>query len=180
MNRNCTLPHIPTDTRLSAGASFVADESGAMTVDWTVLSASAVAMAIAVTALLTDTVQVLSGRMDGELRSRQLSDSFIEFYASHFGPILETGFISQAQAEDVYNIANGLMNHTIIAELTAGITALEEGTITPEHLVQLVAVASVAFQRNIADDAMLDYYFGFQGSEPYYLVVAGATQSTAG
>lgn len=175
-----TLPQAQAEIRSAPVAWFMSDESGAITVDWTVLSAAAVGLAIATTAVLTDTIQVLSGRMDGELRSRQLSDDWIAFYASHFGPVLETGAISEAQAEDLYNTANGMMNNAIITELAAGITALEEGTITPEELVQLIAIASVAYQRNLADDAMLDYYFGFEGSDPHYLVVAGATQAAGG
>ncbi len=147
---------------------YVSDESGAITVDWTVLASAAVGMAIATTAVMTDTIQGLSGRMDSELRSRQLSDEWIQFYASHFGPVLESGYMSETQVEEIYDIANGMMNNTIMTHLSDGITAMEEGTISEEELVQLISVASVAYQRNLADDGMLNHYFGFDGSTPFY------------
>lgn len=166
MNRSSTL------------TEFLIDDCGAITVDWTVLASAAVGLAIATTAIMTDTIQILAGRMDDELRSRQLSDDWIQFLATHFEPILETGYLSEAQAEVLYDEANVLMNYDIISQLTSGIEALEEGTITPEELVELVAVASVAYQRNLADDGMLDYYFGFGGSDPYYMTVASAPTAT--
>lgn len=127
---------------------------------------------------MTDSIDVLSSRMDDELRSRQLSDEWVQFYASHFGPILSTGFITEAQAEAVYDVADELMNYNLVSELTDGITAMEDGTITAEDLVGLVALASVAYQRNLLDDATLDYYFGFLGSDPYYMTLANAPTPT--
>lgn len=121
---------------------------------------------------MTDSLDVLAGRMDDELRTRQLSDDWIAFAASHFEPILATNYVSEAQAEAVYDVANSMMNHDLEAELTAGIVALEDGTITADELVGLVALASVAYQRNLLDDGTLDYYFGFDGSDPYYMTVA--------
>lgn len=150
---------------------YLSDESGAITVDWTVLASAAVGLAVATTAIMTDTIQVLAGRMDGELRARQMSDDWIQFYASHFGPVLESGYMSETQLEEVYDIANGMMNHTVMTHLAEGITAMEEGTITEQELVQLISVASVAYQRNLADDGMLDHYFGFGGSTPFYMTL---------
>lgn len=154
--------------------SFLVDDRGAVTVDWTVLSSAAVGLAIATTAIMTDSIDVLSARMDDELRTRQLSDEWIQFYPSHFEPMLEAGAVSQTQAEAIYDIADELMNNDVISELTLGIEALENGTITSEELVGLVALASVAYQRNLVDDAVLDYYFGFDGADPYYMTVAAA------
>ncbi|WP_166486099.1 hypothetical protein [Jannaschia sp. CCS1] len=128
---------------------------------------------------MTDTLDVLSFRMDEELRERQLSDDWVQFYASHFEPILATGAITEEQAETIYDMADDLMNHDIISHLADGITALEEGTITEEELVGLVALASVAYQRNVVDDAMLNHYFGFDGREdPFYMTVAAAPSDT--
>jgi hypothetical protein len=177
-NSPCTTKRHFTVTRISSVTHFMIDDGGAITVDWTVLSAAAVSMAIATTAVLTDTIDILAGRMDDELRSRQLSDDWIQFYASHFGPILESGYMSEAEAEVVYNTANDMMNYEVLSQLEAGIAALEGGTITAEGLVELVAIASVAYQRNISDDGMLDYYFGFGGSDPYYMTVALAETGT--
>ena len=154
--------------------SFITEDRGAITVDWTVLSSAAVGLAIATTAIMTDSIDVLAGRMDDELRSRQLSDEWIQFYASHFEPILQAGYMSETQAEALYGEAEGLMNNQIMTHLTDGITAMEDGSITEEEIVALVAIASVAYQRNLADDAMLDYYFGFEGSDPYYMTLAEA------
>lgn len=129
---------------------------------------------------MTDGLDVLSMRMDDELRTRQLSDEWIQFYASHFEPILESGAISEGQAEIIYDMANDLMNYDLIANLTAGIEALEEGTITGEEIIGLVALASVAYQRNLVDDEVLNHYFGFDGSDPFYMTVANAPSQTMG
>lgn len=154
--------------------TFLADDRGAVTVDWTVISAAAVMLAIATTAILNDTITVLSSRMDGELRTRQLGDQFIQFIPAHFEPILETGAISQEQAEAMYDIANEWLNHDIITALTEGVAGLEDGTISEEEIIGLVAIASVAHQRNIVDDGILNHYFGFDGSDPFYMTVPNA------
>lgn len=154
--------------------SFIADERAAVTVDWTVLSSAAVGLAIATTAMMTDTLDMMSGQMDNELRTRQMGDEWVQFIANHFEPILETGYVSESAAETLYDEASGLMNHAVVTHLTNGIEALEAGTITADELVGLVALASVAQQRNIVDDGILDYYFGFGGSDPFYMTVANA------
>lgn len=160
--------------------TFFADDRGAVTVDWTVISSAAVGLAVATTAIMTDSLDALSMRMDDELRTRQLSDDWVQFYASHFEPILATGALSETQAEAIYEAADELMNYNLVAELTAGIEALEAGTITSDELIGLVALASVAYQRNVVDDAVLDHYFGFDGSDPYYMTVAAAPALTGG
>ncbi len=147
---------------------FLADETGAITVDWTVLSAAAVGLAIALTAALTNTFDGVSGIMDAELRSRSMSDDWVLFSEEHFEDILQSGTLTQEEAEAAYDAATPLMNHDLIDALASGIELLEEGTLTSEQLVDLIAIASVAHQRNVVDDAVLDYYFGFGGSEPYY------------
>ncbi|MBY4891729.1 hypothetical protein KUL25_02995 [Rhodobacteraceae bacterium N5(2021)] len=157
---------------------YLTDDRGAVTIDWTVLSSAAVGLAIATTAIMTDTLDVLSMRMDDELRSRQLSDNWIQFHASHFEPILETGAITEAQAEAIHGAANELMNYDLVSNLTNGIEALEAGSITEEEIVALVALASVAYQRNLVDDGVLNHYFGFDGSDPFYMTVAAAPVNT--
>ncbi len=153
---------------------FVNEDSGAVTVDWTVLSAAAVSLALATTAYLTDVIDMVSGTMDNELRSRQLSDDWVAFLGSHYNPILETGYLSEENAELLHGAANELMNHDVITILADGIEALENGTITTDQIVELVAIASIANQRNLVDDAMLNHYFGFDGSDPFYMTVANA------
>lgn len=165
-------------TVLTLVSNYLADDSGAMSVDWTVLSAGAVSVAIATTAIMTDTIDNLSMRMDAELRARQLGDEWVQFYANHFEPILAVGAISETQAETAYSEVEELMNHDVVTNLAAGITAMEEGTITEQELVTLVALASVAYQRNIVDDGILDHYFGFGGSTPYYMTLANAPTLT--
>lgn len=163
---------------LNVFVKFASDERGAITVDWTVLSSAAVGLAIATTAIMTDSIDVLAGRMDDELRSRQLSDEWVGFYASHFEPVLQSGYMTEEQVETLFESANEMMNHSVTSALVEGIEAMEDGSITAEELVELIAVASVAYQRNIVDDATLDYYFGFEGSEPYYMTIANAPTST--
>ncbi len=157
---------------------FRDSERGAVTVDWTVLSAAAVGMAIAATALLTDTFAFLSGQMDEELRSRSMSEDWIAFAATHFEDMLQTGYITEEEANLAYDAVTPLLNNQIISALAAGIEALEAGTLSSEELVSLIAYASVAHQRNIVDDAVLDYYFGFGGSDPYYMTTSAAPSST--
>lgn len=157
--------------------TFARAEAGAVTVDWTVLSAAAVSMALATTALMNSNISFLEGRMDDELRSRQLSDDWIDFYASHFEPVLQTGYISEDQASELFEEMNGAMNHSIVTRLEEGIAAIDAGTIEPDDLVQLIAIASVAYQRNIVSDAVLNEYFGFDGSTPAYMDVANPPAS---
>ena len=156
-------------TDFTRATKYLRDDRGSVAVDWTVISAAAVGLAVATTAIMTDAIDVVSSRMDSELRSRMLTDEFIQFAANHFEPILATGTVSEEHVETIYNAAGDLMNHELLSELTHGIEALEAGTLTEEGLVGLVALGSVAYQRNLVDDATLDYYFGFEGSEAYYL-----------
>ena len=153
-------------------AEFFRNESGAISVDWTVLSAAAVGMAIATTAIMNDSLSFVSGQMDDELRERQLSDEWIQYAASHFEPILQTGYMTSAEAEAVFTAAEGQMNYDIMSQLEAGIAEIDAGTISAEDLVDLVGVASVAAQRNLVDDAILNHYFGFDGSDPAYMDLA--------
>lgn len=157
---------------------FSHDETGAITVDWTVLGAAAVALAIATTAVMTDTIDVLEGRMDDELRSRQLSDDFAGYMELHFEDILQTGIIDSDTLEAVYTPLNGLMNHEITALVQAAVEGIENDTLSTEEIIAGALAASVAYQRNILDDATLDYYFGFGGSDPAYM--ANTNAPTAG
>lgn len=147
---------------------FIHAEAGAVTVDWTVLSAAAVGLAIATTALMSDSIAALSGRMDEELRSRQLSDDFVSFLSAHFEPLLATGDIEELDAEAAFTVADQMMNNEILTALTEGIDAIIAGTIQADDIPALVAVASVAYQRNLVDTAVLNEYFGFDGSTPPY------------
>jgi len=144
-------------------AKFCQSEDAAITVDWTVLSAAAVGMAVAMTAVLTDAISVLSSRLEAQMRTQQISDAFVQFNGSHFEPLLEAGLVTESEAQDLFVLANTMMNQTVLDSLEAGINAINDGTITEAEYAQLVAVASVAYQRNIVDDAVLDHYFGLGG-----------------
>ncbi|MEQ8367251.1 MAG: hypothetical protein RIB61_11135 [Roseicyclus sp.] len=148
--------------------SFIRDERGAVTVDWTVLSAAAVSMALATVAVLNDSVAGLASRMDNELRDQQMNDNFVVFTSEHFEGLYEAGLVTAEDAQATFDIADQMMNQQIIDALEYGITAMEEGTLTDADLIALLAVASVADQRNIVDDSILDYYFGFDGSTGRY------------
>lgn len=145
---------------------FIRDENGAISVDYTVLSAAAVGMAIAATAIVTGGIENLTQQIDAELRARQLNDSFIAFDSSHFEPLYANALVTEEDAQALWNSANAKMNQDLLALLQEGIIAIEEGTITEDKLGELFSVASVAYQRNIIDDAVLNYYFGFDGSTP--------------
>ncbi|MEJ6395089.1 hypothetical protein V8J82_17640 [Gymnodinialimonas sp. 2305UL16-5] len=154
---------------------FIREERGAVTVDWTVLSAAAVGMALATVAIMNITIDDLEGRMDGELRSRQLSDQYIGYHQAHFELLLQTGLVTDEQARETFDLANSMMNHQIITELADGIAEMEAGTLTDQELVNLLAMASVASQRNIVDDAILEENFGITpGGNNYDVTVDDA------
>ncbi len=149
---------------------FLHDESAAVTVDWTVLSAAAVGMALATVAVLQDGIDGLVGTVDSELRSQQMSDSFVLYLSGHYEDALAEGLLSSEDAEYYFEYANDLMNHEVIEGLELGIQMMEDGELTQDDLPLLLSLGSVAYQRNIVDDDVLDHYFGLAGnSEPAYL-----------
>lgn len=139
---------------------FVRGEAGAVSVDYTVLSAAAVGMAMSAAAILTGGVQDLTQRIDAELRTRQLSDSFVVFTSSHFEPLYEQQLVSPEDAAYAFALADEMMNQEIIDALGAGLILAQQETLTPAQMTELFALASVAYQRNIIDDAVLEQYFG--------------------
>ena len=145
-------------------SSFLSDESGAVTVDWVVLSAASVAMSIATAGVLTGGLDAMVSRLDAELRDQQMSDSFVRFTSAHFEPFYERGLATPEQALEAFDAINLMMNQEIIDGLQSGILALEEGRLTQDDILTLTALASVARQRNIIDDQILDYYFGADGT----------------
>ncbi|MBY6200462.1 hypothetical protein KUV65_03740 [Maritalea mobilis] len=151
-------------------SNFLYDEGGAITVDYTVLSAAVVGMTIAATAVVTGGIENLTQRIDTELRTRQLNDSFIGFDSSHFEALYEAGLVTEEQAADLFAAANGMMNQDIINALEAGLESIQNGTITIEEAAELYAIASVAYQRNIVPDEIIDYYFNLSGDSDYGMV----------
>lgn len=148
---------------------FFADERGAVTVDWTVLSAAAVSMAIASAGVIDDGVDALVGQVDAQLRTQQMSDSFVIHLSGHFEDAIEESLMSADDGEYFFEYANTLMNHEVIDGLQVGLEMMENGQLSEDDLPLLIALGSVAAQRNIVDDATLDYYFGFYGADPAYL-----------
>jgi Flp pilus assembly pilin Flp len=112
---------------------FLREEDGAISVDYTVLSAAAVSMAIATTALLTGGIDNLTQRIDTELRERQLNDTFIDFESAHFEPLYMAGLLSEEDAGDLWNTANSKMNQELIDQLADGIAKIQDGSITEEE-----------------------------------------------
>lgn len=155
--------------KLTPISTFIGSESGAITVDWTVLASGMTAMCLATAALMTDNFNMLSGLMDAEMRDRQMRDDWVQYFASHFEDALQSGYLSEEQAEALHDAAATLTNDQLREQLEAGIESLEADTITTEELMELVAIASVSDQRNIVDDATMDHYFGFDGGEPAYM-----------
>lgn len=153
---------------------FFRNESGAITVDWTVLSAACVSLCLGTAGVMTDIFGLMSGQVDAEMRDRQMGTEWIEFFASHFEQSLQSGYLTEEQAETLYDMAEGMSSHAVRSHLADGIEALENGTITTDELMELIAVASVADQLQLADPAMLDFYFGFDGADPYYMTTAAA------
>lgn len=145
---------------------FIRNEDGVITVDYTVISAAAVGIALAATAVLTGGIEFITSRIDEELRERQLNDTYIAFESAHFEALYAANLVTEAEAAELWNAANSTMNQNLIDQLEEGITKIQDGTITQEEMGALFAAASVAYQRNIIDDAVLEYYFGFGGGDP--------------
>lgn len=144
-------------------AGFLRDERGAVTVDYTVIGAAAVGMAMSAAAILTGGIQDLTSRIDQELRTRQLSDDFVGFVSSHFEPLYELGSVTEQMAYDAFVAADLMMNQDIIDMIEEGIQLAQAGQISDAQMAQLFALASVAYQRNILDDAILEQYFEIGG-----------------
>jgi hypothetical protein len=145
--------------------TFFSDEQGAVTVDWTSLSAAAVGLSLATAGMLNDTFQSVISRVDGELREQQMNDNFIDFTSAHFEPLYAGNHIDASEAETLFTAADSMLNQELIDSLETGIEMLENGTLTTEDAAALMAIASVAWQRNVVSDQILDYYFGFDGNE---------------
>ena len=146
---------------------FILDETGAITVDYVVLSAAAVGMAIATTDVLRVGIGDMTSNLEEQLRTRNLSDDFVSFDASHFGPSIQSGFMNETDANELFNLANQMTNASIMSLLEEGFTALSNGVeLSDMDYAELSAVASVARQRNIADSQMLDAFFAGEGGGP--------------
>jgi len=148
---------------------FFRDDRGAVTVDWTVLSAAAVSMALATATVLEDGIEVLVARIDAELRTQQLSDGFVQYQSGDFETLIAEGWITEPEGAQVFDSVSDLMNSEILSALELGIEMMQAGTLPQEDLATLVALASIARQRQIASSEMLDPIFGFDGSAPGYM-----------
>lgn len=144
---------------------FLTSEQGAVTVDWTMLSSAAVGLSLATAAMLTGTVDMVTSRLDGELRDQQLSDGFVQFTSAHFEPLYARGKLDPEVAAELFDMANEAMNQELLDALEQGIEAFDSGeTMSANDIAALIAAASVAYQRNLIPDHILEYYFGFDGS----------------
>ena len=56
--------------------NFVADESGAVTVDWVVLTAAIVGLGVAVLASVSNGVEDMSGDVEDKLLAQRISTTF--------------------------------------------------------------------------------------------------------
>ncbi len=57
-------------------ASFALDEDGAVTVDWVILCAGVISLALAAVGVITDGTEDLSGDIDTNLKNELISTSF--------------------------------------------------------------------------------------------------------
>ncbi|PIV73282.1 MAG: hypothetical protein COW55_13605 [Rhodobacteraceae bacterium CG17_big_fil_post_rev_8_21_14_2_50_65_11] len=128
---------------------FLRCESGAITVDWVVLTAATAGMALAATAVIEDGIATLASNLDAELRSQQISDAFVVFQSSHFDALYDAGTITEDAAEALFMVANEMTNAEILSGLEDGLLAYNDGTLTDAEVARLVAMASVGVQRNI-------------------------------
>jgi len=128
---------------------FLSSESGAISVDWVVLTAAVAGMALAATAVIEEGISDLASDLEAELRSQQISDAFVVFTSAHFNALYDAGLIDEDGAEAMFDIANAMTNAAIIGGLEDGILAYNDGDLSDEDIALLVAMASVGVQRNI-------------------------------
>lgn len=140
---------------------FLSDERGAVTVDWTVLAAAAVGLSLATAASLNGTLDAVFSRVDHELRSQQISDDFVQFTSAHFERLYAQGTLDPETAQALFASANTMLNKDLLTMLEWGIAQLQAGTMPQSDLAALYAAASVAYQRNVVPDDILQSYFGF-------------------
>ena len=57
-------------------AYFALDEDGAVTVDWVILCAGVISLALAAVGVITDGTENLSGELDTNLKNELISTSF--------------------------------------------------------------------------------------------------------
>ena len=131
---------------------FLISESGAITVDWVVLTAAATGMALAATAIVETGIDDLASDLEAQLRTQQVSDAFVQFDSSFFNDLYDLGMVTEANAEVFFDIANEMTNAEILDALEQGMMDLNDGLLSDAEIAQLVAVASVAIQRNIVDE----------------------------
>lgn len=134
---------------------FLNSESGAITVDWVVLTAAVTGMALAATAVVETGIEDLASDLEAQLRTQQVSDAFVQFDSSFFNDLYDLGMVTEDDAEVYFNIANEMTNAEILTALEQGLLDLNDGNLSDAEIAQLVAVASVAIQRNIIDEGSI-------------------------
>ncbi len=135
---------------------FLTSESGAITVDWVVLTAAVTGMALAATAVVETGIDDLASDLEAQLRTQQVSDAFVQFNSSHFNDLYDLGMVTEDNAEIHFGIANGMTNAEILTALEDGLLDFNDGNLSDAEIAQLVAVASVAVQRNIIDASAIN------------------------
>lgn len=132
---------------------FLISESGAITVDWVVLTAAVTGMALAATAVVEGGIENLASDLEAQLRTQQVSDAFVQFDSSFFNGLYDLGMVTEANAEAYFNLANEMTNAEILSALEQGMLDLNDGNLSDAEIAQLMAMASVAIQRNIIDES---------------------------
>jgi hypothetical protein len=128
---------------------FLSSDSGAITVDWVVLTAAVTGMALAATAVVEGGIANLASDLEAQLRTQQVSDAFVQFRSADFNALYDLGMVTEANAEIYFGIANDMTNAEILTALEDGLLQFNDGNLTDAEIAELVAVASVAVQRNI-------------------------------
>ena len=78
---------------------FIASESGAVTIDWVVLTAATVGMSLAVMSVVSDGIEDLADRISAQISSIELRDSFADWDAFRTENAAEAAAAAAAEAE---------------------------------------------------------------------------------
>jgi hypothetical protein len=122
------------------------------------LTAAAAGLAIAATSVVSGGLESLAADLEEQLRTQQISDSFVQFRSSDFDVLYDAGTLTEEQATASFAIANEMDNAEILSGLEALILKSVDGTITNDEEAAMYAMASVAVQRNIIDASELQAY----------------------
>ncbi|MFO6465623.1 hypothetical protein ACK8OR_14610 [Jannaschia sp. KMU-145] len=108
--------------------TFLSDDSGAVTVDWVVLTAALVGLGLAVMGVVSTGVQDISGDIDGQLKSDDIIQvAFTDGAASFEAAAAALGLDPSAEISGMTNLTNEQIGTAVAS--TAGAAAMSQAAL---------------------------------------------------